>query len=366
MEKEQLKDLFKKYHDGTCTEDEKALLEAWYLHFNEQEPYLAPRKIGAIAKKVYRELPGNETAFLKIGLKLAAAAVTIGILFTAVLYMIVPDKDNSSTTSAEVILPGSDQAILTLSNGHKVDLTLTSTGHIANNVTKANKGQVVYTDVLGEQKVATGQNNLTTPKGGQWQLILPDGSKVWLNANTSLDFPASFKNQAERTVYLEGEAYFEIAKDKAHPFIVKTRQQSVTVLGTHFNINSYADEPSVKTTLAEGKIQIATSNGSKKILVPGEQAFLSGNNLTVSDADIEESLAWKNGYFRFNDEDIHSIMRKLSRWYNVEVTYTPDAPDQRLNGKISRAKNIDQVLKALEATQTVHFKVEGRRVILMK
>lgn len=370
MDKQQLTDLFKKYHEGTCTEDEKALLEAWYLKFNEDEQNLAPQKIMSAAKKVYRELPGNETRLLHIGLKLAAAAVAIGILFTLALQITAPDKSSTNITSAQVILPGSDQAVLTLSNGHKIELGQASTGHIAkesgSDVTKASKGQIIYSDAKSDGEIVDSQNNITIPNGGQWQLVLPDGSKVWLNSSTSLDFPTTFKNHAQRIVHLDGEAYFEIAKDKAHPFIVKSKQQEVTVLGTHFNINSYADEPTIKTTLAEGKIQILIKSGAEKILMPGEQASVSDNKLAITTVDVEETLAWKNGYFRFNDEDIQSIMRKLSRWYNVEVSYTANTPNQRLNGKISRSKNIDQVLKALEATKTVHFKVQGRRVFVMK
>ena len=368
MEKEQLKELFEKYHEGICTEEEKALLEDWYLQFNEHEIEISPRKIHAIGNRIYRELPGNHSSFIKIGVTLAAAAVLIGFVFTIVLKMVTPPLPTPITKVSEV-QPGKNKAILTLSNGHKVSLEEAANGEISNEsgskIVKTQDGQLVYFAESTGGDLNYSINTISTPNGGQWQVILPDGSKVWLNSASSLDYPATFKNQNERVVVVRGEAYFEVAKDKQHPFMVKTRGQTVSVLGTHFNINSYNDEPTVKTTLQEGKIKIQSLGGSK-ILTPGQQATLTDNSLSVEQADLAETLAWKNGYFRFNNEDIRSIMRKLARWYNIEVAYLYDIPNDSLNGKISRSKNIDQVLKALEATKTVHFKMEGRRVMVMK
>jgi transmembrane sensor len=371
MEKEQLQELFKKYHSGKCTEEEKALLEAWYLQFNEHEIEVTPQRIKGIGRKIFYELPGNESDFVITGLKLAAAAVTIGIMVTIGLNTFMPDKDQKNSNAVAEIVPGSDRAVLTLSNGKMIELDKISNGQITaesgHRIYKSTTGQVVYSESQSDKTdTKTALNNISTPKGGQWQVILPDGSKVWLNSSSSLDFPTSFQNQQNRTVKLHGEGYFEVAKDKKHPFIVKTDRQEVTVLGTHFNINSYDDEPSVRTTLAEGRIKILSNDGAERILLPGQEASQSQNRLTVGDADLEETLAWKNGYFRFNDEKIQSVMRKLARWYNIEVKYISDTPNDSLNGKISRSKNIEQVLKALEATKTVHFKVEGRRVTVMK
>ena len=370
MEEQQLKELFKKYHEGTCTEEERAVLEDWYLRFNEEELDIRPIRIKAIGKRIFRQLPGNEADFITMGLKLAAAAVTIGILFMVALNIIMPDKTTMKSKTAHTIDPGYNQAILTLANGKRIELNKASTGQIASQqgstIIKKGDGEIAYSQESPNKQAVDEKNKVTIPFGGQWQLVLSDGSKVWLNSGSTLEFPTNFKNQKERNVYLTGEAYFEIAKDKVHPFIVKTKNQQVTVLGTHFNINSYTDEPSTKTTLAEGKIQILSESGIKKILMPGEQALLSNNAISVTNADIEETLAWKNGYFRFNDESIQSIMRKISRWYNVEVKYISDAPNQSLNGRISRSKDLDQVLKALEATKSVHFKVEGRRITVMK
>ncbi|MGF7078882.1 FecR family protein [Mucilaginibacter sp. UYCu711] len=371
MRKQELKNLFKKYHEGKCTEEEKALLEAWYLQFNEHDLDITTKRIKAIGNNILRELPGNHTLFRKIGVRLAAAAILIGIILTVTLRLSFQYQPPKNTAYKPDIAPGTNTATLTLSNGKKINLTNAVNGKLANQsgiqIIKTGSGQITYqptAEPTGATETQT--NNISTPKGGQWQLTLPDGSKVWLNSASVLTYPSTFKDQKERTVQLSGEAYFEVAKDKLHPFIVKTDQQSVTVLGTHFNINSYPDEPAVKTTLAEGRVKVSTRTGDTKFLIPGQQAVLEKDALHVKEADIEEALAWKNGYFRFNDESIQSIMRKLSRWYNIDVQYVPDVSKDGLNGKISRFKNISQVLKALEATQTVHFKVEGRRVTVLK
>lgn len=369
MEKEELKELFKKYHAGQCTEEEKALLEAWYLQFNEYDPDISPRRIKAAGRKIFRELPGNQHAFIVIGLKLAAAAIGIGFLVT-IIPLLSSKFEKPTSAAPQEILPGINSATLTLSNGKKIDLDKVHNGQLALQsgiqVVKTTDGQLAYkiTDTGGAAVAST--NNLTTPRGGQWQVILPDGSHVWLNSASSIVYPVTFKHQKQRVIKLSGEAYFEVEKDKQHPFIVLTKEQRVTVLGTHFNINSYADEPTVKTTLEEGRIKISDNKGETKYLRPGQQAVLTDNNLSVTEVSIEEALAWKNGYFRFNDENIPSIMRKLSRWYNIEVIYEKNIPTGRLNGKISRYKNISQVLTALEAAQTVHFKTEGRRITVMK
>jgi len=371
MEKEQLKELFKKYHAGKCTEEEKALLEAWYLQYNEHDLDISPKRIKAIRDRIFRELPGNHTAFLKIGLVLAAAAVTIGIIVSITLNFSLLKGNRAALPQNLQIAPGTNSAVLTLSNGKKINLKNAVSGQLATQsgiqIVKTASGEITYksTGSTGDAD-DTKTNNISTPNGGQWQVMLPDGTKVWLNSATTFTYPASFGKQKDRVVQLTGEAYFEVAKDKLHPFIVKTAQEEVAVLGTHFNINSYTDEPSVKTTLAEGRVKISGINGKIKFLIPGQQAVLKNGDLTVGEANVEEALAWKNGYFRFNDEDIQSIMRKLSRWYNIDVQYEGDISSEGLNGKISRFKNISQVLKALEATKTVHFKVEGRRVTVLK
>jgi transmembrane sensor len=373
MDKEELKELFKKYHEGKCTEEEKALLEAWYLQHNEFTKPLSRNKIEAAKNLIFLRLPGNEHGFFRIGVKLAAAAVIIGILITVVVTFTQKNQkqhEQHEHTYATDIAPGKDKAFLIVASGQRIDLTDAANGHLLSKsgvtINKTRSGQVVFS--FSRNGTADhSPNTIATPNGGQWQVQLADGTRIWLNAASSITFPTSFAGLTNRIISLQGEAYFEVAKDAAHPFLVISGNQRVEVLGTHFNINSYSDEPTIKTTLLQGRVKVSLLGVSTPaILKPGDQASVAASTIHVQPVDIDEALAWKNGYFRFSDENIQSIMRKLRRWYNIQVQYDPDVSTGGLNGKISRFKNISQVLAALEATKTVHFKVEGRRVTVMK
>jgi len=371
MQKEKLQELFKKYAAGACTEQEKALLEAWYLQHNEAEPtHLSAAKIEAAKNELFRRLPGNQGEFFKVGARMAAAAVLIGILITVTLLYFVRRQPAATAQIAHDLPPGSNKATLTLATGKKINLTDARNGVLLRQAgvqaTKNGSGQVTFTfpKTTGNDH---SQNTVATPKGGQWEVRLSDGTQIWLNAASSITFPASFANLENRIVTLTGEAYFEVAKDKSHPFIVISGQQSVEVLGTHFNINSYEDEPNIKTTLLEGSVKVSQlGKKNPHVLVPGQQSVASASGITVKAVDTDEAVAWKEGYFQFDDEPISSVMRKLSRWYDVDVHYADTVSTEGMNGRVSRNKNISQVIKALEATKTVHFKVEGRRVLVMK
>lgn len=370
MKKEELKTLFQKYAAGTATEEERALLEAWYLQHNEAAPSGLPAsKIEAVKRELFRRLPGNQGEFFKIGARLAGAAVIIGILLTVTLHYVARRQPHGATQLVNDLPPGTNKAVLALASGQKINLSDAANGRLLQrrgiSIVKSKAGQVRF-EYAGTTAVAE-QNTISTPNGGQWQIRLPDGSQVWLNAASSLTFPTTFNDVDKRIVKLHGEAYFEVAKDAAHPFIVISGDQSVEVLGTHFNINSYNDEPEVKTTLLEGSVKVCIKgNHRPSILQPGQQSISDHQQLRVKSADTDAVLAWKNGYFQFDDESINSIMRKLSRWYDVQVDYAGSLPATGINGRISRNKNISQVIKALEATQTVHFKMEGRRITVMK
>lgn len=293
----------------------------------------------------------------------AAAFLIIG----SVLYL-TRGKSLEEQAAIANLQPGKNKAILTLANGSHITLDGAANGTLAKQggvqIVKTKDGQLVYT-ITDQTASANELNTIETPNGGQYMVILPDQSKVWLNAGSSLKYPASFAAAKNRLVELTGEAYFEVAKEKAHPFIVKTNKQAVEVLGTHFNINAYANEPSTLTTLLEGSVRVSNA-ANYKIIKPGEQSALTTAGLKISPADTEEVMAWKNGYFRFNDERIESVMRKIARWYDVEVEFEGEISGEEYNGKISRFKSIAQVLDMLSSTNTVHFKIDGRRITVIK
>ena len=269
------------------------------------------------------------------------------------------------------ILPGINQATLTLSNGQKITLKNSLRGKLAQqenatiNITSG--GEITYTQKTAQQAQVTelAYNTLTTKRKEQFPLILADGTKVWLNSSSSITYPVAF-NGKERSVSFTGEAYFEVVHNAAKPFRVSFRGQTVEDIGTEFNINAYDDEPVIKTTLINGSVRVIKGS-YKAILKPGEAALtgLQGD-IQVKDANIEETIAWKNGYFRFNNENIQSIMRVLSRWYDIDVQYSGNVTTEGFYCKISRFKNISSVLRILEKTKGVHFKIDGRRVTVIK
>ena len=282
------------------------------------------------------------------------------------------------------VAPGGNKAMLTLADGSTIDLDEAKNGLLVrqggSRLVKQNGGQLAYTGdgragtaITGTaiKGMATNEiqyNLLTTPRGGQYQLILPDGSKVWLNAASSLKYPATFTGK-ERMVELKGEAYFEIAKNADIPFRVSVDNgrgegpMQVEVLGTQFNVKAYADEPAINTTLLEGAVRVHR-NGKAAMIRPGEQAKLNGAGmLKVEMADTEEAVAWKNGLFRFDEATIEDVMRQLSRWYDVEVVYVNEAPKDLFRGEIYRNVNVSKVLKVLEASG-VRFTVEGKKILV--
>lgn len=275
------------------------------------------------------------------------------------------------------IAPGKNGATLTLANGQKIFINEALAGNIANQsgvkISKTKDGQIIY-EVTDQGTGKTEYNTLTTTRGEQTQVRLPDGSLVFLNAASSLRYPTSFAKAAKRSVGLTGEGYFEISKNKAQPFVVTAAGQQVEVLGTHFNINAYADEKSVRTTLLEGSVKVAAvsaegshaDNGNGRILKPGQQSAFTEQGIQVADVNTDEALAWQKGYFRFYDEQISSVMRKVSRWYNVEVEYAGEQPEVGFNARIGKFSNIKDVLGILEKSGAVHFKIEGRKVIVSK
>ncbi len=270
-------------------------------------------------------------------------------------------------SKGEHIRPGGNKAVLTLSDGSQIELDDMANGEIAKEsgvkITKTADGRILYTVREGLSHVKPAFNTISTPKGGQYQIALPDGTMVWLNAASSLKYPSSFTGK-DRLVTLIGEGYFEVAKDKKRPFKVETAQQEVEVLGTHFNINAYDDEDGVKTTLIEGSVKVKLPSNKSAVLKPGEQSLVL-NGIQVNQVDANSAIDWKQGLFWFNDESIYSIMRQFSRWYNIEVEYRGDVSNVRFGGQVSRMKNLSQVLRIMELTKSVQFRVEGNKIIVM-
>jgi transmembrane sensor len=263
------------------------------------------------------------------------------------------------------IRPGGTRAVLTLADGSIVELD--STGH----KTLARQGAIQVQEQNG-QLAYNGQaakdetvlfNVLTTPRGGKYSLVLPDGSKVWLNAASSLRYPTAFTG-GDRVVELTGEAFFEIAANPAQPFKVSSQGQLVEVLGTAFNINAYPDETAIETTLLNGAVRVTAANTQPVVLMPGNQAVVSAKGIHRQEVNTDDETAWKNDLFAFNNTDFKSIMRQLSRWYDVDLEWKGPMPGKQLIGNISRNYSIEQVLKMLAFTAGIQYHTEGKKIIL--
>ena len=305
--------------------------------------------------------------------KYVAAASIIAFISAGGYYIFHQQtpKDQFALDKLHDIKPGSNKAMLTLANGSQIPLTgakngiLTTQGHTT--ITKAADGKVVYEADGNGKATEVAYNTITTPRGGQYQVVLPDGSQVWLNAASSITYPVAF-NGHERKVTMTGEAYFEVIHNAAKPFRVVAGTQTIEDLGTHFDVNSYADEPVYRTTLIEGSVRVSLNATKTVKLLPGQQADVTANsnNLQVKPGDIDEAVAWKNGKFRFNDEQLGGIMRQVSRWYNVDVSYDDESLKNRtFAGITTRFGNVSELLHMLELTGEVKFKIEGRRIIVL-
>lgn len=278
----------------------------------------------------------------------------------------IPDvKVTQTEITKDINPPTGSHATILLANGQHIILDSVNAGAIAMQgniqIKKAGAEQIVYNGKPGGEMQ---YNTLTVPRGGKViNITLSDGSRIWLNSASSLRYPVAFYAN-ERKVELTGEAYFEVAKDPGRKFIVTHNNIATEVLGTHFNINSYSDEPDVKITLLEGSVRIVKNNESK-ILKPGEQAKVSSDIRMADDVDLEEVMAWKNGYFQFAGAGIEDVMRQVSRWYDVEVTYEGKPKEQHFRGGIAKDVEVSSVFKMLETTGAVHFRIEGRRIVVM-
>jgi transmembrane sensor len=379
MQEKEIRDILQNYKNGTASEAEKALLERWYLSYQEPERdnldlESRARDLDQILHRIKQTQRPKAIQKRLWPARLTAAAVLIMVASGGFFFYLKNEKIKANLLAQQSIVPGGNKATLTLANGKVINLSQAQNGDLGKQagitITKTADGQLIYTieDASNVADAKSMYNTIETPKGGQYQLRLPDGSKIWLNAASALKYPANLASLKERRVELKGEAYFEIAKDARKPFVVVTDQQEVKVLGTHFNVKSYADDYATKTTLLEGSVQVTAQSGAQSIVLkPGQQSNLKRNALNVLNVEAEDEIDWKNGDFVFKAENLKSIMRKIARWYNVEVDYQDDVPqDVELEGLVSRSKSITEVLKLMESTDKVHFKFEGRKIIVTK
>lgn len=386
MKKEDFLILASKIAEGNPTDEEILIYNTYLNHIQNEEqgwnedimdnPQLIhdelKERIDQIKDRPVQKIKKFPSYLPLIGL----AASLLIVLAVFLKYYNNPDAHHQLVLSKKLIVPGSNKATLTLANGRQIILDHIGNGKLASEknilISKSGNGELVFQSV-GEGKDDNSadplsRNIVSTPNGGQYQVNLSDGTKVWLNAKSTLKFPASFKGGKTRQVELTGEAYFEVAKNPELPFIVSSNQMKVKVLGTHFNIKAYDDEQQSSTTLLQGSVSLSSTH-AQTLLKPGQQGLLNQQTgkLAVSAASDggEGAIAWKNGDFMFVNEDIHTVMRQISRWYDVEIEYKGNFKDLQFRGEISRFKNMNEVLKLLQLTDAVHFKVVGRRIIVM-
>lgn len=397
--------LFEKYLRKKCSAEEFEEMMTWLVAMDENEKNkLSAPLIELWDKATTHQLPstadvvdwdqvfhnvvnvGEQTPLpidinlsKRIGWKRVAVAVVIfGVLISASILLLnretpkeIVKLEKPVPHQPEEILPKGNQAILTLSNGSVIVLDSTKNGIITIQgnvkVIKLDSGQLAYSPAASNttDSLEITYNTISTPRAAQYQVLLSDGTKVWLNAASSLRYPTSFSGQ-ERKVELTGEGYFEVAKNKDNPFHVRAGAVEVEVTGTHFNIMAYEDEASIQTTLLEGSVKVSC-NGQSDVLKPGKQASLNraGRKLTTGDADVQQAVAWKNGYFYFDRSDVKTIMRQVSRWYDLNIVYESSVPDMKFSGKIERNLPLSGISHLLESGQ-IHFRIEGKNCIMMK
>jgi hypothetical protein len=383
VQQQEFLQLIDKYLNGTASAEEERLLLDFFDSFQSTQGWdesvlgvkeqLEAKMLKRLQQTVYQSKKQHPPKVIRLFTirNVAAAAIILVAIGAGTYYYIQLNAKrsfiaNSTKAIKHDVDPGNNKAILTLENGAKLVLDSAKIGTLAKkgkiSIRKTKDGQLIYAVDRGND-AATNEpityNTITTPRGGQYQVILPDGTKVWLNAASSLKFPTAFAGN-QRGVELTGEAYFEVTKNTAKPFMVKVDKMQVKILGTHFNIMAYSDEAAIKTTLLEGAIQL--NNGSKRnFLKPGQQGIVKDDNVQVIDADTDEAIAWKNGFFEFRRASIQDIMKQLSRWYDTEVTYEGKIPDDEFVGKIERNVKLSQVLHILELNH-VHFKIENKKI----
>lgn len=369
MNRETIYSLIQKHQQGIATDAEKQSLANWYNNVSNQDSEF-PEEEDNVHEEILMRLL-NEIDFQKkhtFNYKRWAVAASVLIMLTAGAILFINKyrtAKNQAIALEHPIKPGSNKAILVLANGSKVLLTDVATGKIAqqsgSQIIKTADGKLAYSATSDVITDVPQYNIMQTPKGGQYQLLLSDGTRVWLNAESSLKYPVSFTSSKDRRVELKGEAYFEVAHNKDLPFRVVSNKQVIEVLGTHFNVNAYPDELNTKTTLLEGAVKIVAGD-KNTTLKPGQEADLT-TAFKVSTVDPREAIDWKNGYFRFNDEALESVMRQIARWYDVKVVYDDESvKKETLIAVTTRFANIATLLKMIEQVTDARFIINGSTI----
>lgn len=357
-----LGDIFKKYEPGNDITAERSEQMLQFI-------------LSSTNGNAYTEMPEKEIRRFLIApakwVRYAAAVIAITGSVLAAYLLQKPVTEKTVLQLTNDALPGKSGAILTLADGSTISLDSIANGEVTlqgKTAVLVKDGRLVYKG-SDTTTVNAGYNKLHTPAGRTYQLTLADGTKVWLNASSSISYPLVFTGNT-REVVVEGETYFEVASKKDQPFHVKLakpdaagKQMDVEVLGTHFNINGYDNEPAITTTLLEGKIKLGYNKETVN-LSPGQQAKLADKLSVQNGVNLNEVIAWKDGFFQFNNADIQTVMRQLERWYGLEAVYEGKISSDRFGGRISKDANASEVLRVLEQTQ-VHFRIEGKKLVVM-
>lgn len=375
MNPELVKELFQKYLYGTCTPEEMRLLEEAFMAYAQAQDVLPDEtQIKAASEKVRDHLDFHvrrdrlRKRRRTISYYIAAAVLTISMSIGFITWRLAgDDHQRGDSWAVNDVPPGGNKATLTLADGRTVNLNEAHQGIVVGEeITYVDGTPVLKGQPAENEQRKTNYLTLNTPKGGTYQVTLPDGTNVWLNANTVLRYPDQFAAD-ERVVEIEGEAYFDVTKDKNRPFKVRSTGQELVVLGTAFNISAYPDEIETETTLVEGAVEIANLT-NKKIsrLRPGQQALVTGEGVQVHEVDTEEFTAWKDGYFLYNDANIYTILKQFSRWYDIEIDDSIKPTGDLFTGKIPRNLSLKNALKIVERTSGMSFHLTDNKLVLSK
>ena len=373
------RDILSRYVKGQCTDEEKVWVEQWYKENYDPEFEIDQASVDEHFSEVWSILEaGMESKKRRISRKAIAVAASIVFLMGISVFFLwksEPERVEQEMGQEEPyeIKPGRNQAVLTLADGRTVHLDSLVIGDRMDEngilIAKSDDGTLEYRMDRGDGFPGTDKyNTITTPRGGQYKVILPDHSVVWLNAASSLRFPIAFSDNM-RIVELEGEGYFEVAHDSKKPFIVQSNNQQTLVKGTKFNIAAYPEDQITTTTLLEGSVLVQASSGSSThpeeiLLRPNDQVVNRGNALTKTKVEATEAIAWKGGKFAFNNTPLPEIMKQLERWYDVQVDYMDQVHDITFTGQISRFDDIHDLLRKISLTESVRFDIEERRIMV--